>query len=412
MARTTALDDLARRLAFALLSRSSARLQVLEDPRQLSLTLPPGSSTELPASARVTVHDSRAYRATLRHGSVGLAQAYVAGWWDADDLTAVVQQLTRATAPARRILDAAVRLLAPALDLFGPLTMPSPSDDRTNVRAHYDLPDEIFDAMLDETMAYSCAVFTTAEMTLAEAQRAKFDRLCRKLDLGPSDHVVEIGSGWGGFAIHAATVYGCRVTTTTVSERQRVRCQERVASMGLADRVTVLGEDYRDVHGQFDAVVSIEMVEAVDWRLHRTFVQTCRGLVRDDGRVGLQAIVMDDASEPRARFHDDFIRSMIFPGSCIPSISRLVALAGSSGLRTIDVEDIGRHYAETLRRWRDNLRAALAGASAPSMDERRQRLWMLYLSYCEAAFLERHVSDVQMVLVPGNWRGELKVRVP
>lgn len=396
----------------------------------------------------VVVHDARAYGAVLRGGSVGLGQSYMAGWWDADDLTATVRALLRAGTGYRQLLDAAGRVLAPALDLVGRANPPKPSDDRVNVRAHYDLPDQIFAAMLDETMAYSCAVFDGPGTSLADAQRAKFDRLCRKLRLGPHDHVIEIGSGWGGFAIHAASTYGCRVTTTTVSERQLVGCKERVARMGLTEQVTVLAEDYRDLRGRFDALVSIEMVEAVDWRLHHTFLRTCRRLLHDDGRMGLQAIVIDDASEPRARHHADFIRAMVFPGSCIPSVSRLVTLAARTGLRTLDVDDIGDHYPATLRHWRHNLldaiehrsvsmaipndgiggsrwsigdprttikdRYAATATSQPSADHSSRsdtvlgepwyRLWMLYLAYCEAAFAERHVSDVQMVLTPGRWR--------
>jgi len=408
--------DPERRLVLSLLARSGGGLRVVE-PTNTEPTPGMGQTVVRPdeqdlAPAVVTVHDPRTFRAVVRHGSIGLAQAYGARWWDADDLTAVIRHLIRLTAPVRRVVDATGRHLSPLLDVVGQLHRPSPADDRDNVRAHYDLPDDIFDAMLDDTMAYSCAVFEHPDATLGEAQRAKFDRICRKLGLGSDDHVVEIGTGWGGFAIHAARTYGCRVTTTTVSERQLVRATERVAQEGLSKQVTVLGEDYRNLTGRFDAVVSIEMVEAVDWRLHRTFLQTCRRLVRDDGRVALQAIVLDDASEPRARHHDDFIRSMIFPGSCIPSISRLIALAGEIGLRTVDLDDIGRHYARTLELWRTNLQTALAGGAGPGTDDQQRRLWLLYLAYCEAAFLERHVSDVQLVLAPGGWRGELRVRVP
>lgn len=241
-----------------------------------------------------------------------------------------------------------------------------------NVRAHYDLPDEMFAAMLDETMACSCAVFGDPGISLADAQRAKFDRLCKKLRLGPEDHVIEIGSGWGGFAIHAAKTYGCQVTTTTVSERQLVGYRERVARMGLTEQVTVLADDYRDLRGQFDALVSIEMVEAVDWRLHHTFLRTCRRLLHDHGRMGLQAIVIGDASEPRARHHAESIRAMVFRDSCMPSPSRFIALADRTGRR--------------------------------ALDEPWCRLWVLYLAYCEAAFAEGHISDVQMVLAPGPWR--------
>ena len=363
-----------------------------------------------PGTPTIVVRDARAYAAVLRRGSVGLGEAYVAGWWDSDDLTGTVRGLFRATEPLRRRLDAAGAALAPVLDALRRPGAPTRARDRDNVRSHYDLSDELFSRFLDETMAYSCAVFTDATTSLADAQRAKFDRICRKLALGSDDHVVEIGTGWGGFALHAATAYGCRVTTTTLSEHQLAEATERVGRAGLARRVTVLGEDYRDLRGRFDALVSIEMVEAVDWRHHRTFMRACRRLVRDDGRIGLQAIVMDEASEPRARHHADFIRAMVFPGGCIPSVRRLVSEAAAAGLRTVDLEDIGAHYAETLRRWRANLHAASGEMERLGFGAALRRLWDLYLAYCEAAFLERHISDVQLVLAPPGWRGGLGTR--
>lgn len=367
---------------------------------------------------RVVVHDRRAYAALARRGSIGLGESYVAGWWDTDDLVELVRHLTVATGGLRRPLDRAGRVLHPVLALASApdalrrrmAPQRARSVDRAEVQAHYDLPHELFAAMLDETMAYSCAVFDRPDATLADAQRAKFDRLCRKLRLGPTDHLVEIGTGWGGFAVHAAATTGCRVTTTTVSAAQRDAARARVRAEGLEHQVTVLDVDYRDLTGRFDALVSIEMVEAVDWRDHPTYLRTCRRLLRADGRAALQAIVLDDQSEPRARHHADLIRALVFPGSCIPSVSRLVGLAARAGLRTVDVEDIGRHYAETLHRWRANLAAAVRRGSvgpAGAVDAALLRLWDVYLAYCEAAFLERHVSDVQIVLAAEGWRDQL-----
>jgi len=422
--RTT--DRLVARALRAVAARRLPRLRVVDDgpdgqPWPPLATVPPAAAPSA-GPVRVVVHDPRAYRAVATRGSVGLGESYMAGWWDADDLTEVVRVLLVGTAGVRRRLDRWGAALHPVLAVpgsgrtLGRRLRPAAARavDRAAVQAHYDLPHDLFAAMLDETMAYSCALFERPGMSLGDAQRAKFDRICRKLRLGPSDHVMEIGTGWGGFAVHAAATTGCRVTTTTVSDAQRQAAVARVAREGLADRVTVLGDDYRDLHGRFDAVVSIEMVEAVDWRDHRTFLATCRRLLADDGRLALQAIVLDDASEPRARHHDDFIRALVFPGSCIPSVSRLVGLAASVGLRTVDLEDIGRHYAETLRQWRANLAAAVRHNPAlqqrPDIDDTLLRLWDLYLAYCEAAFLERHVSDVQVVLTADGWRDRLAVR--
>jgi cyclopropane-fatty-acyl-phospholipid synthase len=240
---------------------------------------------------------------------------------------------------------------------------------------------------------------------------AKIDRLCKKLDLRPDDHLVEIGSGWGAFALHAAERYGCRVTTTTISEAQRDYVAKQVAETGLADRVTVLGEDWRDMRGRFDKLVSVEMIEAVDWRCHDQFLQACAALLKDDGVAALQAIVIDDRSFERAKRHQDFVRRMVFPGGCIPSVASITAsLARSTDLRIIDLEDIGRHYAETLRRWSENLEVQDDAVRRLGARAEFLRLWALYLAYCEASFIERHVSDVQLLLAKPLWRGQLRTR--
>ena len=242
---------------------------------------------------------------------------------------------------------------------------------------------------------------------------AKIDRLCTKLDLRPDDRVVEIGSGWGGFALHAAERYGCRVTTTTISEAQRTFVAKRVAEAGLADRVTVLGDDWRDLRGRFDKLVSVEMIEAVDWRHHDQFVAACAGLARRrraGGRCRPSSSTIAASSGPndtRTSF-----AAWCSPGGCIPSVARSRAsLARSTDLRIIDLEDIGRHYAETLRRWAaESRRRTRQRSSASGREPEFRRLWALYLAYCEASFLERHVSDVQLVLAKPAWRGELQAR--
>jgi cyclopropane-fatty-acyl-phospholipid synthase len=362
-------------------------------------------------TVHVTVHDARAYDALLRHGSNGLADGYLDGWWDTDDLTGLIRLLIDNLSGPLGALDRLGAMTSGPLSLARRLTAPTKDADRRNVRAHYDLPVELFTAMLDETMTYSCAVFETPGADLADAQRAKLDRICTKLDLGPDDHVVEIGTGWGGFAVHAATHYGCRVTTTTLSRSQRRVALERVQEAGLGDRVTVLGDDYRDLRGTYDKLVSIEMIEAVDWRLHGTFFATCERLLRPDGLLLLQAIVIADRSYERAKHHQDFIRRMIFPGGCIPSVTAICdSLTRATGLRLLDTEDIGRHYATTLRAWHERVDAHWSEVEAAGMDERFHRLWALYLDYCEAAFLERHISDVQMVIAGPAYRTPLAVR--
>jgi len=248
-------------------------------------------------------------------------------------------------------------------------------------------------------------------MDLAAAQRVKLDRLCTKLRLGPDDHVVEIGTGWGGFACHAAARYGCRVTTTTISDAQFRYASNRAVAEGLADRVTVLNRDYRDLEGAYDKLVSIEMIEAVDWRQHDTFFSACATLLRDRGLMGLQAITMDGRSFERTKNGTDFVREYIFPGACIPSIEAITrSLSRATPLVVVDVEDIGKHYAETLRRWDEQVERHADDVTALGLDTRFQRLWHFYLCYCEGAFLKRHISDVQMVMAMPDGQAPVSVQ--
>jgi cyclopropane-fatty-acyl-phospholipid synthase len=322
-----------------------------------------------------------------------------------------VQVLFRWTKGLRAPMDGVARAVAPLLDVPARLLAPGRADDLRNVRAHYDLSNEFFELMLDETMTYSCAVFEHGGTSLADAQRAKMSRLCTKLALRPEDNVLEIGSGWGGFAVHAAVEHGCRVTTTTVSEAQRNYVDRRVAQAGVSHLVTVLGVDWRDLGGRFDKLVSVEMIEAVDWRNHDRFLGACARLLDDDGLAALQAIVIDDRSFERAKRHQDFVRQMVFPGGCIPSVESIVSsLSRATDMSVVDLEDIGGHYARTLRLWADNLKAHAAELGQLGVSRELRRLWALYLAYCEASFLERHISDVQVVLAKPAWRGPLKGR--
>jgi cyclopropane-fatty-acyl-phospholipid synthase len=269
---------------------------------------------------------------------------------------------------------------------------------RRNIAAHYDLGNDFFKLFLDETLMYSCAVFSQPDMSLHQAQLTKLDLICRRLNLNPDDHLLEIGTGWGGFALHAASHYGCRVTTTTISEQQYQLAAERIAAAGLSDRITLLKQDYRDLKGCFDKLVSIEMIEAVGHQYYPTFFKTCGQLLKPDGLMLLQAITINDRFYRRARDEVDFIKRHIFPGSCIPSIAALVdASALASDLQLTEVREIGPHYATTLRRWREAFMSQRDTVRAQGYPEEFIRLWEFYLAYCEGGYTERVLGDLHMV---------------
>ena len=349
-------------------------------------------------AVEVVIHDVRAYAALARHGSVGLGIGYLEGWWDADDLVTLIRILVRARGRLGRAEDSLGRLLSPLLDPWRRRRLRRGRHvDREMVRAHYDVGNDLFEIMLDPTMAYSCGYFESADSSLEEASIAKFERLARMLEISPEDRVLEIGTGWGGLAMYLAANYGCRVTTTTVSAEQFAVASERVARSGLADRVTVRHDDYRDLGGIYDKLVSVEMIEAVDWREVPGFFRECARHVRPGGKMALQAIVIDDASYERAKMTTDFIKAFIFPGGSLPSVTSLRMASARAGWRMVRLDDIGLHYAETLRRWRERVDERRDDIGALGYDERFQRMWTLYLTYCEGAFLERHVSDVQVL---------------
>ena len=377
------------------------RLEIVEDGRRHSFGPP---SAALRATLRV--HDPSFWRALLG-GSHGLAEAYGVGVWDSDDLVA----LARMGAREMPRLDRWRRPLVPLRDLVSRMPRNTRDAARRHVAAHYDLGNDLFRLFLDESMTYSCAVFERPQASLLEAQETKLDRICRKLRLGPDDHVLEIGSGWGSFALHAAERFGCRVTTTTISREQHEVAAQRVRDAGLGDRVTVLLEDYRDVRGHYDKLVSIEMIEAVGWQYFDLFFRRCGDLLDPRGLMLLQAIVIDDRAYEVEKASRSFIKELIFPSGCLPSvemISRCVARA--TRLRMLDLEDITGHYPETLRRWRENFARAAGRVAELGYDLRFRRLWELYFAYCEGGFLERRIGDVQALLAGPAYRGPLPGR--
>ena len=359
-----------------------------------------------PLAATIQVRHPCVYRRVLVSGSVGLGESYADGWWDADDLTALLRVLARNVRRTDGVRRAAHRLSAPVTDPLRRLRRQDLRRDKDDVRAHYDLGNDFFERLLDETMMYSSAVFPSAEATLREGSVHKLDLLCQRIGLGPGDHVLEIGTGWGGFAIHAAQHYGCRVTTTTISDRQFEYARDRVRAAGLDGQITVLDRDYRDLEGTFDAVVSIEMIEAVDWREYDAFFRSCAARLAPHGRLAMQAITIPGQRFDQAKDRKDFIRRVIFPGGCLPSVEALLeSSARVSDLSLVELQEFGVHYAETLRRWRDNLHECRGDFASFGLDDRFGRLWDFYLSYCEAAFDERDISVAQLVFAGPGWSG-------
>ncbi len=338
-------------------------------------------------------------------GSLALADAYADGLWDSPDLVALVRLAARAMPALDRLRQVAAPVLRP-VELARAAVRPGGRDQRRrDIAAHYDLGNELFSQMLDPTMTYSCALFGDPEMSLEDAQLAKLELVCEKLSLGRDDRVLEIGSGWGSFALHAATTRGCHVTTTTISREQHRYVTERVAAAGLSDLITVLDKDFRDLRGRYDKLVSIEMIEAVGWRGFGPFLEHCSALLEPDGAMLLQAITIDDRAYAVEKATRSFIKEYIFPGGALPSLAVITrALARRTDLQVLNLEDLTQHYVETLRRWRVNLLANTALLQELGYDERFRRIWSLYLAYCEGGFAERRIGDVQILLGKPEFR--------
>ncbi len=353
-----------------------------------------------PFDLTVRVHGPRFYSDVAFGGTLGAGEAYISGLWECDDLTGLVRLFVINREMMNAMDGGWSRISAPLLKLAHWLNRNDRSGSRRNVAAHYDLGNQFFELFLDETMAYSCAIFEHPDSTLAEGSRAKFDAACSKLALTPDVHLLEIGTGWGGLAIHAAQHYGCRVTTTTISREQFDFSRERIERAGLADRITLLLEDYRDLRGEYDALVSIEMIEAVGHQYLDTYFRKCSGLLKSAGAMLLQAITICDQIYENQIRAVDFIKRFIFPGGDILSVQAMSdAVARVTDMKLFHLEDIGPHYARTLKLWRERFRARISEVRAQGYPESFVRMWEYYLCYCEGGFEERQLGDVQMLLI-------------
>ncbi len=347
---------------------------------------------------KMQVNNGEFYSQIATGGAIGMAESYLRGDWQTDDLTDLLRILARNLDRVSKSNSLVVTLLNRLRRLTTFFHHNTQSASRRNIAAHYDLSNRFFELFLDPTLMYSSAYFARADSSLHAASLAKLEQICRKAELKPSDRVLEIGTGWGGFAIHACQQYGIELTTTTISEAQRSKARARFIEAGVSNRVRLLDTDYRCLSGQYDKLVSIEMVEAVGERYLDAYFRQCGQLLKPGGRFVLQAIVMPEQRYESYRRGDDFIRKYIFPGGFLPSVAAMQESVGrTSNLRLVELEDMSLHYALTLREWRRRFLDRMEDVRTLGFDDRFIRMWEYYLCYCEAAFREQAVRVVQIV---------------
>lgn len=402
MTRSRSTDNLFRHLLFQRLKTiRDGQLVIVESGATREFGQ---SGDDQPEPITLTVHHPRFYRRAVLGGGLGVAESLGEGDWSSSDLTGLVRLFVRNLAGADVVNGPLGGLRHQVARVGHQLARNTVGRARRNIWQHYDLSNDFFRLFLDETLTYSCGLFRSPQDDLQQASVEKIDRACRLLDLQPGDHLLEIGTGWGGLALHAARHYGCRVTTTTISARQHELAAERIAESGVADRIRLLFEDYRSLQGQYDKLVSIEMIEAVGHQYYDTFFRKCGQLLKPDGEMLLQAITIVDYRFAHHRRTVDFIKQYIFPGGCLPSTTALLtAMSRTSRMRLVHLADFAEHYATTLRTWRQRFRERLPEIRQLGFDDRFLRIWEYYFAYCEAAFLERHVNVSQMLFAqPGS----------
>ncbi|MCA9249266.1 MAG: class I SAM-dependent methyltransferase [Planctomycetales bacterium] len=353
----------------------------------------------------IDVHDQRFYRSVVLGGSLGAAEAYLRGWWSSTDLVKTMRVLAQNFDTLKNMDRGVARVMRPLRAGLNWLSRNTRNGSRRNIAAHYDLSNDFFALMLDPTMTYSGGVFPAPESTLEDASLEKYDRICRKLELSRRDRILEIGTGWGGFAEHAAKNYGCHVTTTTISGAQHAYAQQRFRNAGLSQRITLLQDDYRELSGKYDKLVSIEMIEAVGEKFLPGYFAKCSELLVPHGMMALQSIIIPDHRYNAYRKSVDFIQRYIFPGGFLPSLAAITDCLGRrTDFRMVHEEDFSSHYAETLTRWRKNFWDRINEVRHLGFDERFIRTWHYYLCYCEAGFRERQIGVVQLLLTKPSCR--------
>lgn len=361
----------------------------------------PGSELQV----NVQVHSQEFYVMTGSGGAMGIAEAYILGYWTSDDVVMLMRIILKNRSIMLSLNDGFAKILSPINKLIHRSRQNTLKGSKENILAHYDLSNDFYKLWLDPTMTYSCAYFKDTNTTLEDASIEKLDRMCRKLKLSEKDNILEVGTGWGSFSIHAAKNYGCSITTTTISDAQYEYAKARVLEEGLESKINVINKDYRKLDGQYDKIVSIEMIEAVGYEYISEYFRKLSSLLKPDGLMALQGITYNDQNFDTYKDSVDFIKKYIFPGSCLISISQIIdVIKNKTDLSMIDMEDITRHYAETLNRWRKNFMSVLPEVKEMGYSKAFINMWEFYFLYCEAGFLERNIGDVQMVFAKSGAR--------
>ena len=361
----------------------------------------PGSELQV----NVQVHSQEFYVMTGSGGAMGIAEAYILGYWTSDDVVMLMRIILKNRSILLSLNDGFAKILSPINKLIHRSRQNTLKGSKENILAHYDLSNDFYKLWLDPTMTYSCAYFKDTNTTLEDASIEKLDRMCRKLKLSEKDNILEVGTGWGSYSIHAAKNYGCSITTTTISDAQYEYAKARVVEEGLESKINVINKDYRKLDGQYDKIVSIEMIEAVGYEYISEYFRKLSSLLKPDGLMALQGITYNDQNFDTYKDSVDFIKKYIFPGSCLISISQIIdVIKNKTDLSMIDMEDITRHYAETLNRWRKNFMSVLPEVKEMGYSKAFINMWEFYFLYCEAGFLERNIGDVQMVFAKSGAR--------
>lgn len=396
--KDSALSVLARRIVLSRLTKlTEGQLQIVEGSERIVVGR---LSEDFPSSVEIRIVNLKFYSDIAFGGAVGAGEAFMRGHWECNNLVEMLRILIRNRDALEEVDSGLALLSAPLRRLVNIFNRNTRRGSRKNIAAHYDVGNDFYQLWLDPSMMYSCAYFEHDDAPLEHAATEKLDRICKKLDLNHGDSVVEIGTGWGGFAIHAAKHYGCHVTTTTISQQQHDFARQAIVDAKLEDRITLLFEDYRDLVGTFDKLVSIEMIEAVGHEYHDTFFNKCCDLLKPNGQMLLQAITIADQRYEEYKTSVDFIKKYIFPGGCLTSVTDMTrTMTEHTDMRVIHLEDIGPHYATTLKHWHERFSARLDEIRQLGYSDEFLRMWRFYLQYCESAFIERAIGNVQMLIM-------------